>query len=592
MGDGTRRGKATGEAPINIGADVENPNPGRPMMTFLTTPARLGPRAPAPLRRWLRASALSAAVALVLATPAAAQDAPVAVQGVKPETAAVKLSVPYRPLGARSGPASGAFVITATKADLGLVRLVPDSTGGPTLKLESDTVTLTRTRPVRVRFTLDGVTAPGTYLSRVRVEHAARRAVLAVFGVEVIVASPPQVEQPTGVNSTFFVVRGVFGTDDPVIHTLFPDDLRGARRTLWLDNKTLGGVFLAETPVPLLRAEQTGRLVSEAAELVAPRQGPAADGSRLPVELQFHPRRLAPGKYVGEVPLPFAGSTPPYKAATFTLNVRAGWLLPLLVIVAGVVVGRVAQLLNLPVARMQEELLGRVFRLRARVSALDDARVRWHFGSGLEDVARTIENAPAETERAGIEERLNAITSSLSMLETTSGLRQRIETSNRPDQATLLAQADKVIALVLGGDVTGAISELQTLRQAIDTPPAEVAAAAVAADASLPAEAAAFVRRFTAAAEAHGRRSGSGGFRSFRLGSAEWRYRYLRPAFLWALVAGVAVMGFYTLYVNDPVFGAQGLYDYGKCFLWGLGTDIATKTLQALSLPRLSPAGG
>jgi hypothetical protein len=560
------------------------------MMTLVSTPARPASRAPAPptpLRR-LGALALPAIATLLLAWPAAAQGGPVVVQTVEPETASVKLSVDYRPLGARSGPASGAFAIQAPKANLGLVRLVPDSAAGPALALDSARVTLRKGTPVRVRFALDSVRAPGTYLSRVRVKHATRDSTLAMFAVEVTVKSEPRVEQPAGVNSTFFVVRSVFGPVDPVVRLLFPE-LREPTPAITLENKTRGGVFVTETPVPILRSDRNGAQFPTAVELLSPREGPAVDGPELPVGLRFHPDRLAPGKYVGQVPLPLAGSALPHKSATFTRNVRAGWLLPLLLLLAGVVVGRVAQLLNLPLARMQEELLGRVFRLRARIVTLG-VHAREHFGFALDGVVRSIENASAETERAGIEERLTAISSSISMLETVSGLRRRIEASNRPDQADLLARADDVVARVLGNEVAGATEQLRALEQAIATPPPNVAAIAV--DDGLRTAAAASVQRFAEAAAAHERRRGPGGFLSFRLRSSEWRYRYLRPVFLWVLVAGVAGLGVYTLYVNDPVFGAQGLYDDGKCFLWGLGTDIATKTLQALSLPRLSPAGG
>jgi hypothetical protein len=550
-------------------------------MTLLRTLVPPASRVPAlATPRGRRLGSALAALAFVLSTPAAAQRGSIVVRQVAPETAAVTLKVPYRALGARTGPPRGAFSLSA---DLGSVRLVPDSAAGPLLALDPKVVTLRKGKPVRVEFALDSVRAPGTYLSRVRVKTATGGVKQAEFGVEVNVTSEPKVEQPASARSTFSVVQSAFGLEGWVVRKLFPVDLRDNTHSVLLENTTAGGVFVVETPAPVVRAERNGEQVPGAVSLLAPLKGSIVEGRELPVRLRFDPDRLAPGKYVGRVPLPFAGDSLPYRSATFTLNVRAGWFLPLLLIAMGIVVGRVAQLLNLPLARMQEELLRRAIRLGELASALRSDRLKAHFQNALADVRRRIEHASAETERAGIEERLNQISSSILLLQSLDDVRQ-VEASNRGDERELIERAATVEERVIDNDLEGAKTELETLRNALVAHDL-VAGANARGGAGLVAAVERAIRHATAAPRPPG-------LLSFRLDSAEWRYRYLRPGFLWVLIAAVALMGFYTLYIGDPVFGSQGLYDYGKCFLWGLGTDIATKTLQGLSLPRLPLAAG
>jgi hypothetical protein len=45
------------------------------------------------------------------------------------------------------------------------------------------------------------------------------------------------------------------------------------------------------------------------------------------------------------------------------------------------------------------------------------------------------------------------------------------------------------------------------------------------------------------------------------------------------LLLALCAIGLYILYVKVPTFGASGLYEYLGLFVWGLGADVAQRTL-------------
>jgi len=59
-------------------------------------------------------------------------------------------------------------------------------------------------------------------------------------------------------------------------------------------------------------------------------------------------------------------------------------------------------------------------------------------------------------------------------------------------------------------------------------------------------------------------------------------------ALLWlVLLAGLIFMGVQQIFDKNPTFGAE-LFDYVGLFLWGIGSDVASKTLVSLSISKPS----
>lgn len=57
-----------------------------------------------------------------------------------------------------------------------------------------------------------------------------------------------------------------------------------------------------------------------------------------------------------------------------------------------------------------------------------------------------------------------------------------------------------------------------------------------------------------------------------------------RPILWFALLIGLLALGLKTLYVDNPIFGANPFIDYLGLLFWGLSSDIASRTLSGLEI--------
>ncbi len=64
------------------------------------------------------------------------------------------------------------------------------------------------------------------------------------------------------------------------------------------------------------------------------------------------------------------------------------------------------------------------------------------------------------------------------------------------------------------------------------------------------------------------------------------KHAFVKDLMSIALLVGLIILGLYTLYINNPTFGASRLFDYFGIAVWGLSADVAQRTLQGLQLPR------
>lgn len=67
----------------------------------------------------------------------------------------------------------------------------------------------------------------------------------------------------------------------------------------------------------------------------------------------------------------------------------------------------------------------------------------------------------------------------------------------------------------------------------------------------------------------------------------------VRPILWLALLLGLLALGLKTLYVDNPIFGSSPFTDFLGLVFWGLSTDVASRTLSGLKLNNPNrPAGG
>jgi hypothetical protein len=263
----------------------------------------------------------------------------------------------------------------------------------------------------------------------------------------------------------------------------------------------------------------------------------------------------------------------------FTLDMRDGPLLPLIVLFLGIVLGRIIQSANSPRTQAQFRLMDRVRELTARVANVAFAPVRRALQQLLNQA--TIDIRVMSRSDADINAQLDLIARLASDSD-------KLDLTD-PDIARVSDAAEKV-------RLTGLLAAARTALANEDAPTAEqnltainkglAAAGVVTAFAppnvthALPTPAPAIAP--SKAAIVLAKLSGSEPL------GGNFMFAYVRPFLFLMLLVLLAFTGLYNSYLKNLSFGVEGFFDYLSLFLWGISADVAQKTLQNLTLQRNS----
>src|SRR5215216_6500974 len=196
-----------------------------------------------------------------------------------------------------------------------------------------------------------------------------------------------------------------------------PQSLVGNKRGLLVDNQTSGAVAVESHDV-VLRGERTGRILTANDVRPSIESNSLPANHSVPVAMEIlNLDTIPPDSYTGTLRLKLAGADTP-TAVGYVLNVRAAPWLPILVLVLGVIAGRVVRNMSTPEALLQVKLLKRLFRLQDSVLALPSQGDRQILLGRLDDLKIRIESG-RETEQA--------LTQELDKLEVTARLLRRLD---------------------------------------------------------------------------------------------------------------------------------------------------------------------
>lgn len=448
-------------------------------------------------------------------------------------------------------------------------------------------------QPQDLKVTVSNVTQPGTYEGKLKLGLPAQAEgqaleidIVLSVGAKVDVRSPAA----TGVQVT---------RCSPLpcaVSGWLPQGLIGGERGLLLDNLTGERVPVLGHDL-VLRGEKTGRIVDGNDVTVEVPGGGLAANATVPVALKVVNRdRLEPDKYLGTLRFRMDGLNTP-AAVNFTLDVRSSPWYPLLVLLFGVIVGRLVQRMSSPAAVLQLKLMRRWYGLRSVASGLGDSQAREVFLGRLDDVRSRVEVA-TETEQA--------LTTDLDKIEVGMRLLRRLE--RLKSQASLLSEptlradvqnkASAAVTSVIDGKVedaeaavrqievllvqsadeaaddAGAFAEIRILRDSVQDVGDAATAAKEVYDRRPPSDPG-LGPRFVAALA---------GSSLMGVGARFWLWR---PIFFLLLLILLVLIGLKSLYIDSGAnFGVGGIYDYLGLFMWGLSADIAQRTLQNLQLPK------
>ncbi|MCA1591077.1 MAG: hypothetical protein LC754_00140 [Acidobacteria bacterium] len=461
----------------------------------------------------------------------------------------------------------------------------------------SVTATLTNGKPQDVPITINNVTRYGTYEGEIKLwlagasEDSAQK-------IKLTIKVAPKIDVKT---------PNAFGAQVARC-TPLPCSLQ-AWLPSWLKDPRPGMLIDSQTPVELpvsspeitLRGNKTGRVLTTKDLDLIVEDGKLTPNGSAPVEVRVkNLDDLQPDRYVGAAHFVLKDS----EAATvvpFTLDVRDAPWWPLVVLVFGVVVGRLVKNMSSPEAVLQLKLMRRVFRLQGDILSLGSAADRGVLLRQLNDLKRRINDA-TETEQA--------LTQELEKQEARARLLLRLEALERdaanvtaePLKQQLVAKISEARGAVLAGrfeDCGRNIAEADTLLQQAGVADIEGEDAQqirlVRSAIGDAAEEAARVREVHEAPPATppGRPARLlAAIAGTDLMSAEARFLFWRPLFFLLLLVLLGLLGLKTLYIDAGAnFGVEGIYDYLGLFLWGLSADVVQRTLQNLPLPGAATAG-
>lgn len=337
--------------------------------------------------------------------------------------------------------------------------------------------------------------------------------------------------------------------------------------------------------------------------------GPRLSDSRRVAWLNLHVNRsgLPPDQYKGSLRLesPVFGAAP--LLLPLDLKVRQGPLWPLVVILIGIMIGRISQGVNTPAAQMQDRLNPRLDRLQGAISQVLGQAAFEYLSRKLGELKDKVDAAvePEATLTLAINT-LEALVRSMIALQ---ALDRDIAALTDP---ALKAELTDLVRKARAALIADKPDDARTFRQQIEQRliDAETAAAdpgAAVARGELPAPASApgllVSMRSTAPAVGADPVPSSTSrkppptpnalvrFLAMLAGTrpiaASTRDQILRPLLFLVLLAVLALLGLKTLYVEaGGTFGSGGLYDYLGLFLWGQGAEVAQRTLQQVQPQR------
>jgi len=347
--------------------------------------------------------------------------------------------------------------------------------------------------------------------------------------------------QPVGTTNTIKIVH-----DQPILGINFDAWLASLllpgettqKVTLLLNNEGTTPVVLTN-PTLALVGQQTDTVPS-LPEIQLPHPITLPPQQSTPLTITIQSDQLVPDHYVGTIQYQVEGSTDSI-SIPLGISVRYGPFWPIIVLLMGILLGRLSFDTTTPIAVKQLDLLPRYYQLQGEISLITDSQKKKDLSQELNKIYNDIESSdPSITE--------DAVKNEIQQLED--------KVKNELHNPGL----ENLYGFQLRANIR---------RQ--NFPVLNISHQAWSSIARISARLLSFVA-------------------GYRFPDAELRYWFIRPILAILLLVLLLLIGLQTLYANaGATFGSAGLYDYLGLFLWGFSADIAQRSLQNLpSLPARS----
>jgi hypothetical protein len=302
------------------------------------------------------------------------------------------------------------------------------------------------------------------------------------------------------------------------------------------------------------------------------------------IPLHISSGELVPDHYVGDVQLRIPAKDEPLKIP-LELNVKTGPELPILVLLIGILFGRLIKYMQ-DKGTPQSTLLYQLLQLQTRAgqNPADLALLHHLFEGARQDIdSMRLDQVKADLTLIG--NRLTLL-ARLRYLET-------LLTPRAADPGVPAILADIALArnqVSLEADPTPTAARIETEVQNLAAPggPPNPAARAMEMAAARGVRSAVTITVAAAAPAADAHPPHLSWFRrvvGFITGHADalranFTLWFLRPALWIVLILLLTGTGFMQLYVKNPIFGANFISDYFGLLVWATGSDVASRTLS------------
>jgi hypothetical protein len=371
---------------------------------------------------------------------------------------------------------------------------------------------------------------------------------------------------------------------------LLPGELAGASRPWKLVNQTPATVDWTSSTLTLhgdktgdfidvdVKTWSAGKPIALKLPLTLPKQTPTD------ATFNFDRGAIQADHYQGQYRAELQGGDP--ITVPFALDVRDGPILPLIVLILGIVLGRLIQSTNTPRAQAQIRLLDKFNLVSVAVDNVGTAEVKralqLRLSETLVDIRKMSQGETDISNQLDLILRLAADSDKLDLVEP---LIQAVADATVKAQLTKLL-ADARVALTRADPVT-AEKNLADIDSGLSPAPAPLPPGALPPAPPVPAAPPEPTVPAPPAKPNFVLKS-----ISFLSGAepidGDFFVHYGRPLMFLLLLILLAFVGLYNSYIKNATFGVEGYFDYLSLFLWGISADVAQKTLQNLSLSRSS----
>ncbi len=436
---------------------------------------------------------------------------------------------------------------------------------------------LPKNTPKDFEFKVTGTKTPGTYEGKLyflRPEQGPKPAL--EVPIKVIAEGVPKLSQRKGSESLKIQLVNCRVLGCGLARWLQPSAFPSSY-PLQFDNGSLEPFDMVTTVTAI--GDTTHSSLEQVLRVQSPVKVPSAPVYTLPIAIQDV--KLSPDHYVGDVQIRLPGQDAPLKIP-LEVNVRAGPILPLVVLLVGILLGRLLKYMK-DKGGPQSDLLLNVYHLENRI-ALSPAD-QLILQPMLEDVKTRIYDMQLDVAKT----QLAATKSRWTLLNTLRSLEQTLQprAADPGVQQVLndIQTARNLVAARQDQQASTLVAQIEAaVRNLIAPHPPAVQAFALAS-------AQARTARVLAVRGVHGAAppplppyvrtlsflTGISG--TLRAEVTLW---VIRPLIYLLLIGGLLILGLQQLYLKNMTFGSDSLSDYFGILIWAMSSDVASRTLSTL----------